>query len=202
MFNGILLFSTTSLSYFSFHHVLIINLFFHREFSLDFKTYTMRSSTVFFACVLGILPNLSVADPLIFRTLDKPFTLRAADSNQWNVVFYPEEFESPDGGNYNVNSARINRDSSGAVQFRLTNGNLTTADGLTAAFFDGDYLAGLKPLPPLPIYFGDFEARAVHSLVGITPLFAAEAVCTPSGEPKLQLFSFNGGELSRQSFGN
>ena len=162
----------------------------------------MRSSTIFFAYVLGLLPNFSVADPLIFSTLDKPFTLRSADLNQWNVVFYPEEFESPDGGNYNVNSPRISRDSSGAVQFRLTKGNLTTTDGLNAAFFDGDFLEGFHPLPPLPINFGDFETRAAHSLVNITPLFAAQAVCTPSGEPKLQLFSLDGGELRCQSLGN
>lgn len=162
----------------------------------QFSNLPMRSSTIFSAYVLGLLPSLSVAGPPIFSTLDSPFTLRSADLDQWNLVLDFQDFESPEGSSFNASSTNISRDSSGAARFRLTDGNLTTADGSTAAFFRGE-LAGSNPLPPLPISFGDFKARADDSLVNVTPLFAAETIFTSCGESKLQLFSLLGGELRR-----
>lgn len=157
----------------------------------------MHSSKFFSVCVLGLLPSLSVAaSSPVFSTLDQSFSLHAAIAFREDVVLEFTEITQRSGSTYTAGVARISSNSSNIARFRLTDGNLTMADGSTAAFFPGDF-PGLFPPPPLPIYFGDFEARAVGGLDTITPVFFA---APPSSlESELQLFSSVGGGLRPSS---
>lgn len=152
----------------------------------------MRSSTLFFGYVLGLLPSLSIAASLpTFSTLDKPFTLRADRPAQENVTLEFQDLLTRGGLTYFAAVTRLSLNSSEIAQeFKLTNGDLTTADGSTTAFL----ASGGVSQSEAPLFFGDFEARAIGSLDPFSPVFVAQTVSTASQGSKLQLLSTTGGK--------
>ena len=154
----------------------------------------MRSSTFSLVCVLSLLPGLSIAAVPVLSTLENPFTLRAATPERWNVVFDFQKLLLRGGATFNTFVPEISLNSSKVVpQFKLTNGNLTTADGLTAAYFFGGFPALSNP-PPIPLYFGDFEQRINIGISQNPPVFSASPVSLPSGGSTLRLAVAQGRE--------
>lgn len=146
-------------------------------------------------CVLSLLPSLSMAAaPPILSTLKKPFTLRAATPERWNITVYTTEVSPRFADNVNVSFLALSRSSSKLPQFKLTNGTLTTADGLLTAF----HLFGSPIDPPNPIRAIAFGNEASRENLGfVEPTYAAKRVSTPGKGSKLQLIALDGGKLRR-----
>lgn len=155
---------------------------------------TMRPLSFSLICVLSLLPTLSIAAAPVLSTLQKPFILRAATPERWNIQLEFLEIQTRFGDLYNASIPRITHSRSKPPQFKLTNPNLTTADtpdGLTAAFYGQ---GGPVNLPSLPLGFADYKARIIGATGG-PPVFAAKRVSTRYGRSKLQLISNQGREL-------
>lgn len=154
-------------------------------------------STFFSALVLGLLPSLSIALVPIPATFTDPFSLRSATPEQWYVVLDSQDnLAVPGGALYNASFAKISRNSTGVPKFKLTNGELTTADGSRAAFFWNIYPT-TPPLTAIPILFGDSNARDVAGTER-QPSFSAWPVLDGSSPGILfQLQLDSEGELRR-----
>lgn len=150
----------------------------------------MRSLTFLLAGVLGLVPALSVAstsfhstpddiavDRLpVFSSLDGPFVLTTQDG--FNVIL---KFQDALGSFIPV----ISRSRVQLPEFKLKNGNLTSADESLKSF----YVPGLPTFPPRLLALS-FSKR-------VLPDFAADFVAvtrTESGKDVLQLFPLNGRE--------
>ena len=181
---------------FQYYQIQLIEKFSDHKFKLDFNRHIliMRPLAFFFVCGLSLLFSLQTVSVPVFSTLEQPFALRAATPEQWNLVLKFTTIAQRGGGTYNASIVRISHNNSAIPQFRLTDGNLTTVDGLTAAFFLND-LPALSPPSPFPLFFDDFATRTNHALTNRIPNFVAKTISTLSQGSILQLLTINRGEL-------
>lgn len=158
----------------------------------------MQFLTSSLICVLTLLPTLSLAasTPPLLTTLKKPFSLRTATPERFNIATYISEVSPRFQANRNVTFLQLSRTSSKLPQFKLTNGTLTTADDLFTAF----RLFGEPIDPPdfiRAIAFGNADTRKFLGVIEST--YAAKRVSKTfkkGGEGSgLQLITTSGGEL-------
>lgn len=146
--------------------------------------FTMRSPTCLFACVLGLLPSLSMAVQPIFSTVP-PFTL--------NIGRFEPLL-------YNVTLKYLGDDIQAFVpvltkgpttEFKIVNGNLTTSDSSLGAYFGNTTATGLRP-----ILFSDKVPTGVFVE---TADFVENTIFSPSAGYIPKIFSLNGGEFDNPS---
>lgn len=143
----------------------------------------MRSPTFFFAYVLALLPSLSMAEQPIFSTVP-PFRLTDGrfPPDIYNVTLKFQDDVQAFVPVLTTSDAK-------PTEFKIVNGNLTTADGSLGAYF-GDF-SGTELRPIL------FSSKVPVGVFVVTADFVQNAFFSPSAGTFRKLFSLNGSELIR-----
>lgn len=143
----------------------------------------MRSPTFVFACVLALLPSLSMAVQPIFSTVP-PFRLvnGRIPPNRYNVTLKFQEDVQAFVPVLTLSEAK-------PTEFKIVNGNLTTADGSLGAYFSNFNTLQLQPIL--------FSSNVPTGVFVETADFVENFFFSPSAGSLPKLFSLNGSELIR-----